>query len=158
MHKLSEFTRNHYVPKWYQYRFFEGSEKEKKFYYLDMKPEVVAGKNGKKHTRRSILRWGPPRCFYKDHLYTTKFMGWESTEIEENFFGIIDKNGKKSVEYFSDFCHPSADHQAFEYFLPFMSVQKLRTPKGLAYLSSITRSSDRNKLLIQMQRYHRMHC
>jgi hypothetical protein len=91
------------VPQWYQYRFFEGSEKEKKFFYLDMKPEVITASNGKEYPRNSILGWGPPSCFFEDHLYTTRFLGWESTEIEEKFFGKIDTEGKRSVEYFSEF-------------------------------------------------------
>ena len=91
---MVEYTRNHYVPEWYQYRFFEGSEKESKFFYLDLKPEVKTAPNGKKYSRNPILRWGPPNCFYKDHLYTTKFLEWESTEIEELFFGKIDTDGK----------------------------------------------------------------
>jgi hypothetical protein len=71
---LGQYTRNHYVPEWYQYRFFEGNEKEKKFFYLDLKPTVETGANGKKYTRKSILKWGPPNCFFSEHLYTTKFL------------------------------------------------------------------------------------
>jgi len=155
---LGDFTRNHYVPEWYQYRFFEGSEKENKFFYLDMKPEVITAPNGKKYSRKSILKWGPPRCFYEEHLYTTRFLGWESTEIEEKFFGKIDADGKRAVEYFSDFEHPSVGHEAFNNFLPFMSVQKIRTPKGLSYVEKFTRSKDKNYLLIDMQQFNRMHC
>ncbi len=155
---MKDFTRNHYVPEWYQYRFFDGNEKEKKFFYLDMKPDIRVAPNGKRYSRKSILRWGPPSCFYEDHLYTTRFLNWESTEIEEKFFGKIDSSGQKAVEYFSDFEHPSVDHEAFSTFLPFMSVQKIRTPKGLAYLSQFTRSSSKNKLLMEMQTFQNMHC
>ncbi len=155
---MVDFTRNHYVPEWYQYRFFEGTEKEKKFFYLDLKPEVRTAPNGKKYTRNSILKWGPPSCFYEDHLYTTRFLDWISTEIEEKFFGKIDTNGQKAVEFFSEFKHPSVDHGAFNDFLPFMSVQKIRTPKGLSYLSRFTRSKNKNQLLIDMQQFQNMHC
>lgn len=123
-----------------------------------MKPDVRVVPNGKKYTRKSILRWGPPSCFYEDNLYTTRFLDWESTEIEEKFFGEIDSNGQKAVEYFSDFEHPSVDHEAFNTFLPFMSVQRIRTPKGLAYLSQFTRSSSKNQLLMDMQQFQNMHC
>ena len=34
------------------------------------------------------MRWGPPRCFYRDDLYSTQFGDWKSTEIEEKFFLI----------------------------------------------------------------------
>ena len=155
---MGEYIRNHYVPEWYQYRFFEGTEKEKKFFYLDLTPETITTRNGNKFTRNSILRWGPPRCFYEDHLYTTRFLGWESTEIEEKFFGKIDTNGKQALEYFSEFTHPSVDYDAYRNFLPFMSVQKIRTPKGLRYLSQFTKSTSKNQLLIDLQEFHMMHC
>lgn len=146
------------MPQWYQYRFFQNEQKENKFYYLDLKPEYITAPNGKGYSRKSILRWGPPSCFAEDNLYTTKFPGWESTEIEEKFFGKIDSNGNDAVEYFSTFDHPSADIDAFHAFLPYMSVQKLRTPKGLSYLKSLIGTNDKNNLLFKMQELHKMHC
>lgn len=123
-----------------------------------MKPEVNPAPNGKKYPRKSVLKWGPPRCFYEDHLYTTRFMGWESTEIEEKFFGKLDTDGKKALEYFSEYEHPSGDYEAINNFLPFMSVQKIRTPKGLSNLASFTKAKNKNQLLLDMQQFHRMHC
>lgn len=146
------------MPEWYQYRFFVGNEKENKFFYLDMRPEVKTASNGKKYPRKSILRWGPSRCFYEEHLYTTRFLGWESTEIEEKFFGKLDTNGKNAVEYFSEFEHPSVDQNAFHNFLLFMSVQKIRTPKGLSYLALFTKATNKNQLLQRMQEFQMMHC
>ena len=89
-----------------------------KFLFLYLKPDIKTAPNGKKYPRKPLLRWGPPRCFYEDHLYTTRFLEWESTEIEEKFFGRLDTNGKKAVEYFSEFEHPSASQKAFHEFLP----------------------------------------
>ena len=145
------------MPRWYQYRFFEGDEAEKKFYYLDLKPETVTLQNGKKYKRKSLLRWGPPKCFFEDDLYTTRFRDWESTEIEQRFFGKIDTDGNEAVEYFSNFDHPSVNTGAFNALLAYMSVQKLRTPKGLSYLASIAKQADKNRLLFTMQEIHRMH-
>lgn len=155
---MPSYKRHHYVPQWYQYRFLDGCSGENKFHYLDMNPETCTAPNGKKYQRKALLRWGPPRCFYKENLYTTKFPGWESTEIEERFFGEIDAKGKDAVEYFSDFAHPSVNPDAFNAFLPYISSQKLRTPRGLGYLKKITKSKGKNALLFELQKLHRMHC
>ena len=154
---MSEFTRNHYVPQWFQYRFFPPSRKERKFHYLDLQPDVRVS-NGHRYTRNSLLRWGPPSCFCLDDLYTTVFGDWKSTEIEERIFGPIDSNGKSAVEYFSAFNHPGADSDLVHAMLAYMSIQKLRTPKGLANLAAITKSTHKNEGLMQMQRLQRMFC
>ncbi len=39
-----------------------------------------------------------------------------------------------------------------------MSIQKFRTPKGLKYLSALIDVTDKNNLLMQMQRLQNMHC
>lgn len=155
---MSNYKRHHYVPQWYQYRFIKDEQKESKFFFLDLKPDFETAQNGKRYQRKALLRWGPPKCFYEDDLYTTKFPGWESTEIEEKFFGAIDSNGKSAVEYFTEFEHPSVDTKAFNAFLPYISVQKLRTPKGLSFLASVTRSKNKNDVLFRMQEVHKMHC
>src|SRR5690606_31817165 len=54
--------------------------------------------------------------------------------------------------------HPSADGDMFHAMLPYMSVQKLRTPKGLADLASKAGSSDKNALLYAIQRLKNMYC
>ena len=69
----SNYKRNHYVPKWYQYRFLPDKLSEKKFYYLDLKPDIVFS-NKQNYTRKALLRWGPSSCFCEDDLYTTKFL------------------------------------------------------------------------------------
>ncbi|MCY1289210.1 hypothetical protein D9M70_382950 [compost metagenome] len=58
-----EFRRNHYVPEWYQKRFLGLESSEKKFFYLDLKPETVIAANGARYQRKHILRWGPDSCF-----------------------------------------------------------------------------------------------
>jgi hypothetical protein len=155
---LSDYRRNHYVPQWYQQRFFQGNENEKKFHYLDLNPDKVKAPNGKIFTRNELLRWGPSQCFMKEDLYTTKFFDFESTEIEQYFFGKIDREGLSAVEYFSDFEHPSASNEAFQALIVYLSSQKLRTPKGFEFLKSITKNSNKNKILFKLQEYHKMHC
>jgi hypothetical protein len=154
---MPEFTRNHYVPKWFQHRFIPPACKEKKFYYLDLKPETRVS-SGHQYTRNELLRWGPPRCFYQDNLYTTRFGSWQSTEIEERFFGPIDDDGKGAVDYFANFEHPSVSDRHFHALLPYMSIQKIRTPKGLANFAALTGTTDKNALLMKMQELQQMFC
>ncbi len=154
---MPNYRRNHYVPEWYQYRFLPNEIREKKFYYLDLKPETIVSK-GRRYQRTALLRWGPPNCFYESDLYTTKFGSWESTEIEQQFFGEVDSFGRVAVEYFATFQHPSVNTEAFHALLPFMSIQKLRTPKGLAYLAKLTRLSDKNLVLLKMQELQQIFC
>lgn len=155
---MSDYRRNHYVPQWYQHRFFQGHEKEKKFFYLDLSPERIKIPNGKYYTRKALLHWGPSNCFVEDDLYTTSFLEFESTEIEQYFFGKIDRDGHKSVDYWSSFKHPSVDYDAFHGIMAYLSSQKLRTPKGLAFLKSIFKGANKSQILIKLQEYHRMHC
>lgn len=104
------------------------------------------------------MRWGPDNCFYERDLYTTKFGAWESTELEQKFFGRVDSLGSDGVQYFSSFRHPSADSDAFHALLPYMSVQKLRTPKGLAYLAKLAKSRDKNVILFRLQELQQLFC
>ena len=154
---MPNYSRNHYVPEWYQYRFLPKELSERKFYYLDLKPEIIVA-NGRSHKRKALLRWGPPNCFYERDLYTTRFGGWESTEIEQNFFGKVDSTGRAAVEYFSTFKHPSVNPEALHGLLPYMSIQKLRTPKGLAFLANRTGLSDKNHVLMKMQELQQIFC
>ncbi len=154
---MTEFKRNHYVPEWYQYHFIPPARKQKKFHYLDLKPETVVS-NGHRYTRKSILRWGPPSCFCQDHLYTTQFGNWRSTEIEERFFGPVDDEGKRAVEFFGNFEYSDGVHDNLMPLLRYMSLQKLRTPKGLMHFASLTGSMDKNELLMLMQDLQQMFC
>lgn len=155
---MSKFKRNHYVPKWYQHRFLPDSLEEKKFYYLDLRPEIRQLSNGRKYKRNALLRWGPSRCFCNEDLYTTKFGTWESTEIEEKFFGKIDREGKKAVEYFSEFQHPSVNTNAFHNLLLYASIQKLRTPKGLEQISQWLKLKSKNAVLFKLQEIQQLFC
>jgi len=154
---MTNYRLNHYVPVWFQERFIPASSKERKFYYLDLKPEVVVS-NGKRHTRNSLLRWGPRRCFCEQDLYTTKYGPWISTEIEQKFFGPLDASARESLDYFASFQHPSAEGEHFQRLMIYMSLQKLRTPKGLQYLSALTRQTNRNLVLQQLQRLQQLFC
>ena len=151
------FRLNHYVTEWYQYRFIPDDAREKKFFYLDKTPAVVV-RDGHRYKRNELLRWGPNSCFYQRDLYTTRFGEQESTKIEEEFFGPIDFAGKAAVEYIAGFQHPSVNHDAIPNLLKYMSVQKMRTPKGLAAFAEFVGAPNQNATLQRMMQLHQIHC
>lgn len=154
---MSDYRNNHYVPQWFQDRFLLNGAKEKKFFYLDLDPPTIVSKKHK-YIQRSLYRWGPRKCFYEYDLYTTRFGNWKSTEIEKKFFWRIDNAGKEAVNYFTTFEHPSVNKEAFENLLVYMSIQKLRSPKGLTYLSDVVRINDKNSVLFKMQELQNLFC
>jgi Protein of unknown function (DUF4238) len=151
------YRLNHYVPVWFQQRFISSTATERKFYLLDLKPETIASK-GRWHQRDAILRWGPRKCFCEEDLYTTKHGSWISTEIEEKFFGPIDASARESLDYFAQFQHTSAKGEHYQRLMTYMSLQKLRTPKGLMSLSQLTGQPDKNLVLLELQRLQQIHC
>jgi len=151
------FKHNHYVPIWYQKRFIPESNPEHKYYYLDLDPETkVSG--SRRYLRKNVLRWGPKKCFSQDDLYTTNFGNWKSREIEEKFFGKVEGLGLFAIDYFAKFKHPSADGEKLNSFVPYLSIQKLRTPKGIGYLQKLIRKKDKNEALIAMQSLQTLFC
>jgi Protein of unknown function (DUF4238) len=151
------YKENHYVPQWYQRRFLPPTG-EQKFRYLDLRPEAFIDAIGIKRRKKILQRWGTDRCFKQTDLYTTRFGAGESTEIEQFFFGRVDREGREAVEYFANFSHPSADGDAFQALLNYMSVQKLRTPKGLAHFAEMTKLNNKNAVLLAMQSAQNLHC
>lgn len=122
-----------------------------------MKPDKVVI-DGKSHRRRALLRWGPRRCFVENDLYATRFGDWISTEIERMFFGRVDSAGRSALEFFERFEHPNVSQDAFRGLLEYMSIQKLRTPKGLEYLATVSGSRGKNEVLFELQRLQHMYC
>lgn len=151
------YRENHYVPQWYQRRFLPAAG-EQKFYYLDMKPETFLDAKGVWRQKTGLRRWGTNTCFKRTDLYTTRLGTWESTDIEKFFFGRVDTQGRGAVDYFERFTHPSADGDAFQALLNYMSVQKLRTPKGLAAFAERVKIRDANEALFAMQELQNLYC
>jgi hypothetical protein len=157
-----KYKENHYVPCWYQERFLPTTG-ERKFHYLDLAPEQFRDPNGVLRTKTALRRWGAVSCLMETDLYTVKYGQYESTEIEQFFFGKVDDEGRKAVEFFSrynsfnDFDGNTSPEQVFNSLLTYMSVQKFRTPKGLRYLSALIQESDKNQLLIELQRLQNLH-
>ena len=149
----AEYHHNHYVPVWYQNRFIPPTQLDRSLYYLDLKPGVFTDAKGKvTHEYTGLHKRGPKGCFVEKDLYTTYLGSEASTGIEQSFFGPIDRNGKIGVEYFSDYEYQTVDYAAYDFMINFLSTQKLRTPKGLGWLSNELGTTDHDDLLRLMIR------
>jgi len=143
-----QYRNNHYVPVWYQRRFLLPNQKDRELYYLDLKPGSFTDPRGVRHERRALKKLGPRYCFFEKDLYTTRFGQTDFTTLEQAFFGRVDSSGREAVDYFSQFEHPSAEGGSLlSAMLIYMTVQKLRTPKGLGWLAGQLRSFDQNTVL-----------
>jgi hypothetical protein len=149
------YRHNHYVPIWYQRRFMLPGQD--RYFRLDLKPEIMTS-GTVKYTRRDLHQWSPDKIFAEDNLYTTKWGQIENTEIEQFFFGMLDSTAPRSLDYFDTFAHPSVDGEAFQNFMRYMSVQKLRTPKGLANLAALSNTNRREMTLMMLQRMQNIFC
>ncbi len=152
---MTRYRHNHYVPIWYQRRFMHAGQD--RYYRLDLKPDEVVRENVR-YTRKALHHWSPELIFAQDDLYTTKWGQVTNTEIEQFFFGQLDAKAPVALEYFASFKHPGANEEAFRTFLSYMSVQKLRTPKGLADLASRSKSDHENLTLLFLQQLQNLYC
>lgn len=155
MSESNGFKNNHYVPEWYQKRFMNPGQG--KYFYLDLEPETVV-RDGHRYKRRDMRRLGAVSCFKQNDLYTLKWGNVESVDIEKFFFGKIDNAGLTAVNYFGSFEHPSADRTAFQHLLTYMSVQKLRTPKGLGWVAQKLGLKNKDYDLITIQKIRNLFC
>ncbi len=146
----AEYTSNHFVPQWYQRRFLPEDQADRELYLLDLKPEFFRDGRGVRRQRKALRRTGTRRCFAIDDLYTTRVAGVESRELERVFFGEIDRRGKDAVAFFDRFDHDRVSGSALTDLMMYMSTQKLRTPKGLDWLATQVRTSDRKDVLARM--------
>ena len=153
---MANFTHNHYVPEWYQRLFL--LPEQGKYHYLDLSPEQIVTQGGHTYSRKDRLEWGPKSCFARDDLYTTQWGTLRNTEIEQLFFGEVDEKGHKAVAFFNDFKIREGMHDAFQDLVRYMSVQKLRTPKGLGFISSIFNINNANRILLFIQKIQYMYC
>lgn len=152
------YRHNHYVPAGYQKRFILEEQPDKELYYLNLKPQTFHDSKGRTHSAKPIRKWGCDKCFAADDLYTTWLGPTASTLIEQKFFGDIDREGLRAIDYFADFEHPSADGDAFQRIMLYMSTQKLRTPKGLGWLKEKVGTADQNQVLSVLLRLRNLHC
>jgi hypothetical protein len=138
---MSQYRHNHYVPIWYQERFMLPGQH--RHFRLDLKPDVVT--SGKvRYTRHDVHEWSPERIFAQDDLYTTLWGGVRNVEIERFFFGDLDNAAPAALDFFAKNADLEVDGEAFQTLMRYVSVQKLRTPKGLGLLAALTRSGHAN--------------
>lgn len=148
------YHSNHYIPIWYQKRFLPVDESNRELFYLDMHPPTITDQKGNVHRMKECWRFGPKKCFVETDLYTTHFEAEESTALEQAFFGPVDRNGKKAIEYFSEYAHNSVDNDALHNMMLYLGTQKLRTPKGLDRLRAEAHTSNHDDtltLLVRLQ-------
>lgn len=147
---MSFTTRNHYVPEWYQRLFFEGSKQQ--LIYWDCAPEVFRNETGHIYRSKQWKTRGVSGCFKEDNLYTLFFGSLASDIIEKEFFGQIDNRGAPAVKFFCDYEWQKHTNQMGD-LLRFMGAQKLRTPKGLAYIKKhwkCTTNVDTLQMMVNM--------
>jgi uncharacterized protein YchJ len=123
--------KNHYVPQWHQERFFAPGKTT--LCLLDLNPPSFPRGDGTVAIGRYLFDSPSSRAFVEDDLYSTFFGGEVNDEIERIFFGDIDRRGAEAVRAF---CRDDqgAWHEHFQDLFEFLDIQKLRTPKGLAWL------------------------
>jgi hypothetical protein len=128
---MSVTRKNHYVPQWHQERFFALGKAT--HCLLDLNPPTFRRRDGTTALGRHLFDSPSSRAFVEDDLYSTFFGAELNDEIERIFFGDIDRRGAQAVRAF---CHDDkgAWHEHFQDLFEFLDIQKLRTPKGLAWL------------------------
>ena len=150
-----EYRNNHYVPEWHQ-KAFLGSDEQ--LTYLDLDPPSILKPDGspvllpsgetKKHN--SVWRTVPSRCFKQKDLYTTVFGSEVNVDVEKYLFGEIDTRGAKAVLGYT-LGGDQNYHNYFRDFYEYISLQKLRTLKGLGWIRSKYSNLGQVDLMIEMQ-------
>jgi hypothetical protein len=146
---------HHYVPEWYQKRFFVAGETT--YYYLDLQPETFV-RDGVSHQHKFLFHKGPRGCFFEKDLYTLKLGSWTTDDVEHFFFGKIDHRGHEAVELFGTYEGLiGGTGEALQNLVTYMGAQRFRTPKGLDVISSNIDSKNHNTILDWMQRLFQWH-
>lgn len=154
---MQKYRHNHYVPISYQRRFMLPGQG--KYYRLDLTPDTIVTPHAK-YTRRAQHHWGPDSIFAEEDLYTTVWGAGGNTDIEQFFFGRLDDDASAALDYFTNFNHEDEHYseELFHTFMRYMSVQKLRTPKGIAAFGASAQTGDKNATLILLQEMRDMYC
>jgi len=152
---MSISHRHHYVPKWYQRRFM--TEGKTSYYCLNLFPEQIKTPKGVIKKGELLIK-GVDKLFYEIDLNTTKFFDIENDDIEKYLFGDIDAKGTLAIDAMasSDWIKKIHDHILNYY--EYMDAQRLRTPKGLAWVKKTLQAKDHNDVLLKMQIIRKMHC
>ncbi|KMJ04039.1 MULTISPECIES: DUF4238 domain-containing protein [Serratia] len=153
---MKQSRRHHYVPEWYQRRFIPKGDTS--YYRLDLHPDLITTPHGDVIRKGEILRKGPAKFFHQIDLYTTKYFGVESDDIERYLFGEIDSKGALALAVLSADDWMGKIHDHVINFYEYIDAQRLRTPKGLNWLTKEFNPRNQNELLMRMQYVRKMHC
>ncbi len=145
---------NHFVPQWHQRGFLEPGRST--LAYLDLAPPTKLLAEGRVIQERSLFDAPTKRCFFQTDLYSTFFLTEVNEEIERKLFGDIDTRGSQAVRAFAG-TDIAAWHEHFGTFFEYIDIQKLRTPKGLAWLRAQYPALHQNELMMEMQGIRMLH-
>ena len=146
---------NHYVPRWYQEGFFEPGKNS--LAHLDLQPVRYNLPDGSTKTGKSLSYRPTSRCFVEADLYSTFFGTSVNDEIERMLFGAVDRGGAAAIRAFiGDDKNEWVQH--FQTLFGYIDTQKLRTPKGLAWLRAQYPALTQNELMQEMQGIRMMNC
>jgi Protein of unknown function (DUF4238) len=153
---MQQITRNnHYVPQWYQRGFLPKGRH--KLHVLDLQPASKSLPSGLNRSVSEIDEIGTKSAFVEADLYTTRFGTTLNDEIERFLFGKIDASGAAAVRGWIN-GDPIKIQRRFQDFFEYMDAQKLRTPKGLDWISRRFQTLPQTELMMQMQALRQMHC
>lgn len=120
-------------------------------------PDLFTRSDGSTGNKPALHNSPPARAFFQDDLYSTFFGTEVNDEIERKLFGDIDTFGSIAVKAFVA-GDPGECHQNFENLFKYIDVQKIRTPKGLAWLRAQYPNLTQNQLMMEMQAVRYMNC
>lgn len=149
--------RHHYIPVWYQKGFLAPGKTS--FKILDMHPDQFKDASGRvRGIGPSILSKGADAHFWESDLYSIPRFGKMDDVIERMLFGAIDTQGKRAIKAWLNEDHKTI-HETYLHVYEFMDALRLRTPKGLRFISSLARRKQTQlELMLAMQELRRMHC
>lgn len=133
-------------------------EEQSTYHRLDLRPEQIVTPQGKVVTTKDISEKGPKRFFFEFDLYTTKYFGVSNDDIEKYLFGDIDKKGSAAIAAMTSDNWMAEIHPHILNYYEYLDAQRLRTPKGLTWLTGLLNPGSYNELLFNMQKIRRMHC
>ena len=113
--------------------------------------------DGRIVTERALFDSPPSRAFRQRDLYSTFFGTSVNDEIERKLFGDVDTRGSIAVKAFAG-TDVREWHRHFQTLFEYLDIQKLRTPKGLDWLSAQYPSLSQNALMREMQSIRMLHC
>ncbi|PLR09217.1 hypothetical protein CFHF_18955 [Caulobacter flavus] len=152
---MTQSRNNHYVPRWYQEGFFEPGGNT--LAYLDLTPPTHKLPDGRVVSGRSRFKSSTPQCFVQRDLYSTFFGVQVNDEIERKLFGAVDTDGAPAVKAFMG-SDPIEWHRHFQTLFTYVDIQKMRTPKGLAWLRAQYPELSQNELMFEMQGVQMLNC